>query len=61
MKGKRAIEGALKRAEERPSNDLPVTAFQARQEAVADWNNWPDWEDTPDFPNWEDIGGPPPK
>lgn len=54
----KAIGGALKRAEKRPSNDLPT--YQARQ-AVADWNNWPDWDDSPDFPNWEDIGGPPPK
>lgn len=60
MEGKKAIEGALKRAEERPSNNLPMEAYQARQEAVAGWNNWPDWDNGPDFPNWEDSGGPPP-
>ena len=56
-----AIDGALKRAEERPSNDLPMEAYQARQESATGWNNWPDWDNGPDFPNWEDIGGPPPK
>jgi len=61
MEGKKAIEGAFKRIEERPSNDLPIEAYQARQESATGWNNWPDWEDSPDFPNWEDIGGPPPK
>lgn len=61
MEGKNAIEGAFKRAEERPSNDLPMEAYQARQEAISGWNNWPDWDNGPDFPNWENIGGPPPK
>ncbi len=61
MEGKKAIEGAFKRAGERPSNDLLIEAYQARQGIVASWDNWPDWNDSPDFPNWEDIGGPPPK
>lgn len=56
MESKKALDGALKRAEERPSNDLPMKAYQVRQEPVAGWNNWPDWNDGPDFPNWENIG-----
>lgn len=61
MQGLLAIQGAFKRADERPSNDLPQEAYQARGEVTAGWNNWPDWENGPDFPNWENYGGNPPK
>lgn len=61
MKGKKAIEGTLKRMEERLGNDLPDDKlFKLRQESENDWNNWPDWNNDSDFPNWENLGGDPP-
>lgn len=53
MEGKKAIEGALKRMEERPANDLSSEKERAGHD---NWGNWPDWSDSSDFPNWEDIG-----
>lgn len=53
MKGVSAIEGALKRAEER-SNLMGW-------DDCDDWANWPNWENDSEFPNWENIGGNPPK
>ena len=55
MKGKKAIEGALKRAKDRPGNGLPMEAWQARKKPVANWkDSWSDWNDSSDFPNWQD-------
>ncbi|MBU2104373.1 MAG: hypothetical protein KKF67_01180 [Nanoarchaeota archaeon] len=55
MEGKKAVRGALKRMGDRPSNQLSVKAYGAREKSNL-WGNWPDWSDSPDFPNWEDIG-----
>jgi len=48
MESSKAIQGALKRAEERPSNDLSMEACQARQESTIGW------EDTTD--SWMNVG-----
>lgn len=61
MQGSKALEGAHRRAEDRPSNSLSAEAHREMQAKEAGWNNWPDWGNESDFPNWENIGGDPPR
>ena len=62
MLEKRAIEGALKRVESRPENNLSDKEMLLMTEKdKKDWHNWPDWNDDSEFPNWENQGGNPPK
>lgn len=46
--GERALDGALKRAEARPSNKLSGNVFHA----TADFSQWDNWDDGDD---WTDI------
>lgn len=61
MKGQNAIAGAIRRAELRPSNDLPTEAFKPREASAVltttdgtianeKWDNYDDFNDFPDAP-----------
>lgn len=63
LRGKRAIEGAARRMEGFPSNDLTAEEVRSGSTSRDDWKTdyddwkdvWDNWRDGPIFENWLDA------